>query len=437
MERYEKYKESGVQWLGEVPEHWGVTKLSSLAKEKKVRNSGNLESNVLSLSYGNIIRKKDINFGLVPADYSTYQIVEKGDIILRLTDLQNDYKSLRTGLVKERGIITSAYLCLSAKCNSSFLQLLLHSYDCRKVFYGLGGGLRQSMNYADMAKLYIPLPPLPEQRAIVSFLDTKTSEIDTFIADKEKQISLLQEAKQTIIADAVTKGINPNVAMNYSASREQNDACINSAEAQPVMERKFKDSGISWIGEIPEHWDILRFKNIVQLVKEPAKSYDKKVALENIAGFTGKYLETETIFEGEGTHFEVNDILFGKLRPYLSKVYKAEFDGQAVGDFYVFRANKIIDSGYLQKLTISSHFIGVVNAGTYGAKMPRASWNDIANLKVPLPPLPEQRAIVAYLEEKTTAIDTLIADLQREIEGMKEYKQRLISDVVTGQIKVC
>ena len=200
-----KMKATNIPWLKEIPEHWECVKLKMFCQDNKEKNKGNIESCVLSLSYGNIIVKKNVNFGLVPENYESYQIVNPGNIILRLTDLQNDHKSLRTGLVKNRGIITSAYVGLIVKnMNSEYTQLILHSYDVMKVFYGMGGGLRQSMSYTDIANVYIPVPPLSEQRSIVSYLDAKCSKIDKLIANITKEIECIKEYKQRLISDVVT-----------------------------------------------------------------------------------------------------------------------------------------------------------------------------------------------------------------------------------------
>ena len=200
-----KMKATNIPWIKEIPEHWECVKLKMFCQDNKEKNKGNIESCVLSLSYGNIIVKKNVNFGLVPENYDSYQIVNPGNIILRLTDLQNDHKSLRTGLVKNRGIITSAYVGLIVKnMNSEYTQLILHSYDVMKVFYGMGGGLRQSMSYTDIANVYIPVPPLSEQKQIVSYLDTKTSQIDKLIAHITKEIECIKEYKQRLISYVVT-----------------------------------------------------------------------------------------------------------------------------------------------------------------------------------------------------------------------------------------
>lgn len=200
-----KFKPTNIPWLPEIPEHWNMVKLKALTFEGKNKNKDNLETNVLSLSYGKIIRKKNINEGLVPADYATYQIVEPNDIILRLTDLQNDHRSLRCGLVKERGIITSAYTCLKMKHGvAEYFYLLLHSYDIKKVFYSMGGGLRQSMNYSEITKLIVPIPPIEEQHAIVSYIIERVAKIDSLVEKLNKDIECIKEYKQRLISDVVT-----------------------------------------------------------------------------------------------------------------------------------------------------------------------------------------------------------------------------------------
>ncbi|WP_276620926.1 restriction endonuclease subunit S [Syntrophomonas wolfei] len=199
---------SGVTWLGNIPKHWEVRYLSQIANEQSIKNRGLGEKNVLSLSYGNIIRKKDINFGLVPRDYDKYQIVNEGNIILRLTDLQNDHKSLRTGLVHELGIITSAYVCLNTTENPEYIQTILHHYDLKKFFYGLGGGVRQSIGFQDIRYMKIPIPPKNEQEAIAAYLDDKCAAIDRLISKLTDEINLVLEYRTRIISDAVTGKID-------------------------------------------------------------------------------------------------------------------------------------------------------------------------------------------------------------------------------------
>jgi type I restriction enzyme M protein len=203
-----KMKDSRSKWLGLIPAHWDLMYLSQICEEQSEKNKGMIESNVLSLSHGNIIRKKDLNYGLVPKDYDGYQIVEDGNIILRLTDLQNDHKSLRTALVRERGIITSAYTCLKTTQHPRYVQLMLHVYDLKKYFYGLGGGVRQSIGFYEIRNLLIPIPPIDEQIAIANFVDRKSAAVATAvaatIAKLKDEITLLGQYKNQMAADMIT-----------------------------------------------------------------------------------------------------------------------------------------------------------------------------------------------------------------------------------------
>ena len=200
-------KESGIEWIGNIPEHWKVHPVYSYFGERKNKNKLGNEENLLSLSYGNVIRK-DINTsdGLLPESFNTYNIVEEGDIIIRPTDLQNDKRSLRTGLVKEHGIITSAYIDLmpTAKVDSRYYRYLLHAYDCMKVFYNMGNGVRQGLNYSEFSRLMVFEPTFDEQVEIADYLDAKVAEIDDTIESKNEQIAIVEDYKKTLIYEYVT-----------------------------------------------------------------------------------------------------------------------------------------------------------------------------------------------------------------------------------------
>lgn len=209
-------KESGIEWIHKIPKHWKTLMLFQCAEEYFKSNKDIHHQNLLSLSYGKI-KRKDINTkgGLLPESFDNYQVVKKGNIILRLTDLQNDHRSLRTGLVTETGIITSAYVCIKPRENVTpeYLHWILRCCDLHKVFYGMGGGVRQSIGYTDISKMYFPIPPLEEQNVIADYLDKKTSEIDTLITSIQKQIALVKELRTKIIADAVTGKIDVREAI--------------------------------------------------------------------------------------------------------------------------------------------------------------------------------------------------------------------------------
>lgn len=242
--RYPKYKPSGVEWLGEVPAHWEVQPLYGTVVERAESNEGMIEDNLLSLSYGRIV-PKDINSndGLLPESFETYQIVRPGNIVLRLTDLQNDKRSLRSALVEEKGIITFAYLAVAPKKDSSkYLSYLFRAYDATKVFYSMGGGLRQSMKFADLKRMPVVLPPLAEQTRIAEFLDRETAKIDELVAEQRRLMELLKEKRQAVISHAVTRGLNPQAPL--------------------------KPSVIDWLGDVPAHWKITRIKKLSSLISK-------------------------------------------------------------------------------------------------------------------------------------------------------------------------
>ena len=244
---YAETKDSGVEWLGRVPSHWDVVPGRSCFREKKLLNSGLQETTVLSLSFGQIVVKSPERLhGLVPASFETYQIIDPFDIVVRPTDLQNDHHSLRFGLSKHPGIITSAYLCFLAgrPIAPKYAHLLLHSYDLMKIFYGLGSGLRQNLDWGDFKYLPCCLPPLAEQTAIVRFLDYVDRLIRRYIRAKEKLIPLLEEQKQAVIDQGVTGQIDVRTGQTYPA---------------------YKDSGVGWLREVPEHWEIMRLKDVARV----------------------------------------------------------------------------------------------------------------------------------------------------------------------------
>ncbi len=200
-------KDSGVEWIGEIPEHWEVLPGFRVYKENKTKNTGMVEEQVLSLSYGKIIIKpKEKLTGLVPESFETYQIVKPGDIIIRGMDLQNDQTSLRTGIVKDDGIITSAYLNLNVikSFNSEYLHYYLHMLDITKVLYKFGTGLRQNLSYYDFKRLPVLVPNQIEQENIVQYIKDKTQKIDNSIKLQEKQIAKIKEYKATLIDNVVT-----------------------------------------------------------------------------------------------------------------------------------------------------------------------------------------------------------------------------------------
>lgn len=200
-------RDSGIAWVGDIPAHWITHPLYFYFGVRKNKNALGLETNLLSLSFGKIIRK-DINSngGLLPESFNTYNIIEKDDIIIRPTDLQNDKRSLRTGIAREHGIITSAYIAMKAikSVNPEYFHYLLHAYDVMKVFYNMGNGVRQGLNFSEFSRLMVFEPTIEEQNAIVEYLKEKCDEIDLAIAEKKQQIETIEEYKKSLIFEYVT-----------------------------------------------------------------------------------------------------------------------------------------------------------------------------------------------------------------------------------------
>lgn len=200
-------KDSRIEWIGEIPEHWEIMHLNQIFAQVKNRNKDLKETNLLSLSYGKIIQKNiNTNDGLLPENFEGYNIINTGNIVLRLTDLQNDHTSLRVGLCSQTGIITSAYISLykKNKIDERYAYYYLHSFDIYKGFYGMGSGVRQGLTYDGIKSLKLLYPPIKDQQEIVTYLDEKCSEIDNVVVQKEKLLINLESYKKSLIFEFVT-----------------------------------------------------------------------------------------------------------------------------------------------------------------------------------------------------------------------------------------
>ncbi|HGF7129649.1 restriction endonuclease subunit S [Enterococcus faecium] len=406
-------KDSGVEWIGKIPEEWEIKRVSNYFYQLKNKNQGLVEKNLLSLSYGNIVRRNiDSSDGLLPVSFDSYNIVSEGDIVLRMTDLQNDHKSLRTGFVREKGIITSAYITLRQKTDnvsSRYISLVLSSFDFMKGFYGLGNGVRQNVNFGDIRKINIPFPSIEAQCKIVSRVEGEVKRIDSIISETQQSINELKKYKQALITETVTKGLDKNVEM--------------------------KDSGTPLLGKIPCNWESKKLKYCVKIddSKQTFSEGMKYIGLEHVNSGMGDINGYSTVASNSlEKAFKKGDILYSKLRPYLAKAFIASFDGVSSGEFLVlqdFRGNKV----FLKYWLISNTFTDFVNASTYGTKMPRSSWETIKEMQMPLPSQQEQDEIVKYLDIKLREVISLISNKVELISKLRDYKSSLIYEYVTGK----
>lgn len=425
MRRYESYKDSGVEWLGKIPSHWDLTIGMNVFRENKRDNKGMKEKTVLSLSYGQIIIKPEEKLvGLVPESFETYQIVEPNDIIIRCTDLQNDQTSLRTGLAKDKGIITSAYLNLKVINNHSakFLHYYLHALDITKVLYKFGSGLRQNLSFLDFKRLPIIDISLSEQQKIAQFLDEKTAKIDQAVDLAEKQIALLKEHKQILIQNAVTRGLNPDVPL--------------------------KDSGVEWIGQAPEHWEVVSMKRVVKEHSGNGFPIDLQgnngnIPFLKVSDFSenqDKYIfkwnnsvTNKVIKQKKWNIVPKNSIVTAKIGEALRKNHRKILSIDSIIDNNCLGIEiKKADVLFGYYLHCALDFDLFTNPGA----IPSLAMDKYRNQKIVLPPFQEQQEIADYLEQQIAKINQAIALKTAHIEKLKEYKSVLINDVVTGKVRI-
>lgn len=418
FKKYPSYKDSEIDSLGQVPEHWNQLKINHFTQVVSEKCHQNEELLSVYRDYGVIPKNsRTDNHNKDGEDLSSYKLVKPGYLVL------NKMKTWQgsLGVSNFRGIVSPAYITCKVKgdfFDNNYLHYLLRSekyiFQYKRISYGVRVD-QWDMRYDDFKNLIVFAPPLPEQTAIANFLDKKTAEIKEFIALKEKTIALLKERKMAIINQAVTKGLDPTVEM--------------------------KDSGIEWLGEIPKHWEVKKIKTIcTQISNQVSKKADNEIfiSLEKIISWSGEYDLTigEDIFESNVKTFKYGDVLFGRLRPYLAKVVCPDQDGVCVGELLVLRPRNTVKTKFLQLILLSKQVIELIDSSTFGSKMPRANWEFIGNVQIPIPPLNEQKLIVNEIILISEKISTSIEFVKKEIELIKEYQQSLISEVVTGKLDV-
>ena len=417
-------KQSGIDWVGEIPDDWKINQLTQIVSQVKHKNKELKEKNLLSLSYGKI-KRKDINTndGLLPASFDGYNIICDGDIVLRLTDLQNDHTSLRVGRATEQGIITSAYTTLHPVDydNSKYLYYILHSFDLIKGFYGMGSGVRQGLNYDEVKTLKVPPPPKATQQRIAEYLDKKVLEIDSIIEESKKSIEEYKAWKQSVIFEAVT-GKNLNC--------------------------KKKDSGIEWIGEIPEEWKITTIKQLynVTLGKmiAPKQTSDLDTLENYLCAANIKWLGVNTEvnkqmyfndLEKEEYLLISGDVLLmeGGLAG-TACIYQNEFSPCYMQNSVLrCRCKTIGYNKYLYYWIFAIYHLGYIDSICNRATIQHYTKEKVENTPILVNAISEQESIAKMLDSKCAQIDSLIAEKESLIADLTEYKKSLIFEVVTGK----
>lgn len=437
MRKYPEYKDSGVEWFESTPSSWIRNKFNRVVFFQEgpgLRNWQFTEDGVKVICVTNIVPPAidfDIyNKNISEDDYlENYQhfTVNKGDLLLSSSGASWGKVSVFEG--EEKVILNTSTIRLNTRDKNllfkNLIKWILNSdYISEQLRILQTGSCQPNFGPTHLNKLICFYPQsISEQTTIANFLDHKTQLIDNLIAKKERLIELLKEERTAVINQAVTKGLPAEAR----------------AKAGLDPNVPMKDSGIEWLGEIPERWGVKRLKFLVKNIIDKTKPSGFKIALENIESGTGRFItpDNPSDLTGDMNLFIKGDVLFSKLRPYLTKVLLADHYGASVGEILVLRPESIIESKFLFYRLLSRDFIEIVNGSTYGAKMPRASWEDfIRNLFIPFPRIDEQMIIVNYLDGSLEFIDNSIQKMGKEIELYNEYKTSLINEAVTGKIDV-
>jgi type I restriction enzyme S subunit len=425
IKKYPAYMDSGIEWIEDVPDHWEVKKFKRVFYEIKKRS--NPELNCGSISFGKVVYKDDEK--IPESTKKSYQVVLKGDFLVNPLNLNYDLISLRIALSEIDVVVSSGYIVMgnSVKIDKTYYKYFLHRFDVAFMKL-LGSGVRQTLNWNDIANCDLIFPPLPEQTAIAAFLDRKTALIDQAIGIKQKQIELLKERRQILIHKAVTCGLNPNV--------------------------KMKDSGVEWIGEVPEGWEVKKIKHItskigsgvtpsgggtiylesgIPLLRSQNVLFGK-IELEGVAFISDKIHASMS-----NSHVRKGDVLLNITGGSIGRCHYVDFELELNVNQHVciIRPKKDITTLFLNSILSSEIGQGQIWFNQQGGGREGLNFQSIKNFFLPLPPVTEQTLICDYIKKTTNRFSTAIFLKEQEIEKLKEYKATLINSAVTGKIKVC
>lgn len=404
-------KDSGVEWIGEIPEEWEVANIGQYFKQRNEKVS-DLEYPPLSVTKQGIVPQLDS--AAKSSNHNDRKLVKKGDFVI---NSRSDRK-MSAGVAQEDGSVSLINLVLysdDTEMDRNYVAYLLKNVSFAEEFYRWGTGIVAdlwSTKWSRMKKITIPYPTLVEQKKIAKLLDDKVEKIDDIIAETQQSIEELKKYKQALITEVVTKGLDANVEM--------------------------KDSGIEWIGEVPKNWDIKKLKYCLQQNDSKIIFAEgmKYIGLEHIQSSSGRILGFSVDFTNTAEkEFQTGDVLYSKLRPYLAKAFVADFPGVCSGEFLVLN-NFTGNHYFLLYWLISSKFTDYVNASTYGTKMPRSSWDLIKETMIVLPNKEEQDRIVIYISSKAEQIDNLIIRKENLVAEYQSYRNSLIFEYVTGKKRV-
>ena len=416
---YSEYIETGNKYIPRIPEDWSVKSGRFCFEENKEKNTELSERLLLQFTYGTIVRKK--NQEIPPADeqiYQKYTVVKPNDIILNGLNLNYDFVSQRVGMVREKGIITSAYLALRCHdvLNPAYANYLLKGMDAQKIFHGMGSGVRLTLGYPEFSRIQFPVPPREEQDQIVRYLDWQISKINKLIHGYQRQIKLLEERRQTVIDTVVTKGIRSG--------------------------RQLKAIQGNWMGEIPEDWKMIPSKRLFIEGKQRKTPDDKPATASQKYGIILQedYMRRENkriVIATQGLedwkHVNPDDFVIS-LRSFQGGIERSDISGCVTWHYIVLLPQAGVVPRYFKWLLKSKSYIKALQGTSEFIRDGQdLRYSNFVKIDLPLIPDAEQTEIADYIEKKIGEIDATIPVIEKQIELLKEYRTRLISDVVTGQ----
>ena len=406
-------KDSGIEWIGEIPEEWKTIKFNALYDLRNQKVSDR-DFPPLSVTKNGIVPQ--LSSAAKTNDGDNRKLVKVGDFAI---NSRSDRRG-SCGISKYEGsvsLINTVLRPINNEMSPDYYNLLFHTFEFADEFYKWGHGIVDDLwttNWQDMKNITLVYPSKKEQDRIASVLNKKVKQINQTSKTIQQEIDALEEYRKSLITETVTKGLDKTVPM--------------------------KDSGIEWIGEIPENWKVEKLKYLVETRESKILLSDVQynyIGLENIEKNIGKYISTDSTYENQYYNFcEKGDILYSKLRPNLSKAIIAPFAACCTGEFEVIKSTKL-HKKYILYYLLSNYVTDATSAAIYGTKMPRVSWNYVKNLRVVFPNQSEdQIKIVNYLDKKLTIIDQIVRQKQQQLNHLDKYKQSIVYEYVTGKKQV-
>lgn len=423
------YQDTFCDWVGEIPKDWNMTRGRFLFNSKKEINRELQCENLLSLTLNGVLNKDyHSSEGLRPENYNTYQIFQKDDLVFKMIDLEN-IKTSRVGLVHEEGIMSPVYIRhepIKEKINPKFANWFYYDLYKKEIYNSIGSGVRSSLSSSDLLEIELPVPPIQEQKLISQYLDKKTIQIDSLVEKIQKKIELLKEQRTSLINHYVTKGLDPNVEM--------------------------KDSGVEWIGEIPKHWKISKLKYLCPKGVQYGLNIDSDSYRENGVRFVritditseGRLKKTDGVYLSPNDvpdeyYLRINDILFSRSGGTVGKSIRIEdldSDTSFAGYLVRFSFEDSDLSKFVKLVTESGFFWKWIDIQIIQSTIQNVNGEKYSNFSFPLPPKLEQKSIVHSVQDKLKIIVKNISNNELKVQLLLEYRQSLISSVVTGKVRV-